>query len=109
MSNAPRADTQAARDPLSAHGAWSSMGAMPSCVAPAAASNAAVPFPCWILFTRPLFATASTGHFVSAPPGDPAAPASTTAAAGGCASDSSCLGARSPGSSTYVVFGHPIR
>lgn len=91
MSNAPRADTQAARDPLSAHGAWSSMGAVPSCVAPAAASNAAVAFPCRILFTRPLFATASTGHFVSAPPGDPAVPvapaSSTTAAAGGCASD----------------------
>ena len=34
---------------------------MPSCVAPPAASSAAVAFPCWILFTRPLFAPSGSG------------------------------------------------
>src|SRR4029077_14593229 len=83
------------------------MGAMPSCVAPPAASNAAVAFPCWILLTRAMFAprgfgtrqtlasylsmhpapdtTASSGHFVSAPPGGAAAPAALASSASAAA------------------------
>src|SRR6476646_9976599 len=53
------------------------MGAMPSCVAPPAASNAAVAFPCWILLTRALFAPREFGTG----PAAPAALASSASAA----------------------------
>src|SRR5262249_45381198 len=46
--------------PLSAHGAKSSV-ATPSCVAPPAASIAAVALPCWIFNTRPLLVVVAFG------------------------------------------------